>query len=174
MGIRLDRLSQTRPIPRSPDGENNSFQYYWNGISMFVRMFSFWRNCKSEICCFPLMGQAWFHFILPDWRLRFRDTESDLANSQLLSCRLFSWTGDPNKSFGYWAGPNLAHKLVTHRHRHRQKYLSCHDPATIARFWPNSCHFWLFFSLFCHYFSCHGHKYAYFAHAKSIDIYTNW
>ena len=69
----------------------------------YVRMFSFWRNCKSEICCFPLMGQAWFHFILPDWRLRFRDTESDLANSQLLSCRLFSWTGNPNKSFGNWS-----------------------------------------------------------------------
>ena len=49
---------------------------------------------------FHLLGQAWFHFILPDWRLRFRDTESDLANSQLLSCKLFSWTGNPNKSIG--------------------------------------------------------------------------
>ena len=76
--------------------------FVWQGVRC-IRLSERTKICKSEICCFPLMGQARFHFILPDWRLRFRDTESDLANSQLLSCKLFSWTGNPNKSIGIWS-----------------------------------------------------------------------
>ena len=49
-----------------------------------------------------------------------------------------------------------------------KKYLPCHDPAIIARFWPKSCHFCPFLSLFRHFFGCHGHKYAYFRHRSHM------
>ena len=51
-----------------------------------------------------------------------------------------------------------------------KKYLPCHYPAIMARFWPKSCHFCLFLSLFRHFFGCHGHKYAYFAHRSSMHL----
>ena len=31
-----------------------------------------------------------------------------------------------------------------------------------VKLWKSSSHFWPFSSLFCHFFGCHGHKYAYF------------
>ena len=57
--------------------------------------------------------------------------------------------------------PYLAHNFNSY---HREKN---HDPAIISRFWPKSCRLWLFLRLFCHFFGCHGHKYACFAHAPA-------
>ena len=51
-----------------------------------------------------------------------------------------------------------------------KKYLPYHYPAIMARFWPKSCHFCPFLSLFRHFFGCHGHKYAYFAHRSSMHL----
>ena len=51
-----------------------------------------------------------------------------------------------------------------------KKYIPCHDPAISARFWPKSCHFCPFLSLFRHYFGCHGHKYAYFRHRSHMHL----
>ena len=42
--------------------------------------------------------------------------------------------------------------------------------AIMARFWPKSCHFCLFLSLFRHFFGCHGHKYAYFTHRSNMHL----
>ena len=57
--------------------------------------------------------------------------------------------------------PYLAHNFNSY---HREKN---HDPAIISRFWPKSCSLWLFLRLFCHFFGCHGHEYACFAHAPA-------
>ena len=51
-----------------------------------------------------------------------------------------------------------------------KKYLPCHYPAIMARFWPKSCHFCPFLSLFRHFFGCHGHKYAYFRHRSHMHL----
>ena len=51
-----------------------------------------------------------------------------------------------------------------------KKYLPCHDPAFSARFWPKSCHFCPFLSLFRHFFGCQGHKYPYFRHRSHMHL----
>ena len=51
-----------------------------------------------------------------------------------------------------------------------KKYLPCHYPAIMARFWPKSCHFCPFLSLSNHFFGCHGHKYAYFRNRSHMHL----
>ena len=74
-------------------------------------------------------------------------------------------TGRPRNPGVTKLGTKLSYPLTLIK-----KYLSCHDPALMARFWPKSCHFCLFLSLFRHFFGCHGHKYAYFRHRSHMHL----
>jgi hypothetical protein len=75
------------------------------------------------------------------------------------------YTGRPRNPGVTKLGTKLSYPLTL-----MKKYLLCHDPAIMARFWPKSCHFCLFLSLFRHFFGCHGHKYAYFRHRSHMHL----
>ena len=48
-----------------------------------------------------------------------------------------------------------------------KKYLLCHDAAPLSAFLAKILPF---LSLFCHFFGCHGHKYAYFRNRSHMHL----